>query len=150
MRPSTMKHEHRITIFSFYYTRKGPSTFHLRKTSGKMRAWAPTPHTLHPACYTLHPAPYTTHPSPCMLRPTPYTLHPTPYNLHPAPYTLHPTPYTLHPQRFSRIRFGGQHQPASDATPSTLNHQPSTLHFQPSTLQGYLAHKKQPPPLGPP
>ena len=94
MRPSTMKHEHRITIFSFYYTRKGPSTFHLRKTSGKMRAWAPTPHTLHPACYTLHPAPYTTHPSPCMLRPTPYTLHPTPYNLHPAPYTLHPTPYT--------------------------------------------------------
>jgi hypothetical protein len=46
----------------------------------------------------------------------PYTPHPTPCTLHPTPCTLHPTPYNLHPDGACR------------------------------PLQGYLTHKKTPPP----
>ena len=87
-----------------------------------------------------HPEPYTPHPTPHTHAPHP---HPTSHTPNPPPHTSSPSLSTANPQ------------------PSTLNPLPSRANQQasgrggvrgtrqrpaPFTLQGYLAHKKQPPP----
>jgi len=101
--------------------------------------------TLQPKPFTLHPVPYTLHPAPCTPQPAPCTLHPSPYNPHPPPSTLHPPPSTLCPTRYTL-----------DPTPNPKadsDREPPARHAPPAIAaraQGYLTHKKQPPPLGPP
>jgi hypothetical protein len=70
------------------------------------------------------------HPAPCTLHPAPCTIHPAPCTLHPAPCTLHPAPCT----------------PAKKQPVDSVDWPTPRRMWTVVALQGYLAHKKQPPP----
>ena len=135
----------------------------------------PAPYTLHPKPYTLHPTPYTLHPTPCTLHPTPYTLHPTPYTLNPNPHpgSRSAIEKSLSEKSLSTKPSGNpaawgwaenkgtgnlagsgwaDHKGAGNLTSSgwagaALGRRLGGEGGE-QPLQGYLAHKKHPPPLG--
>ena len=97
-----------------------------------------TPYTPHP--FITHFTQHTAH----------YTLHTAQNSLNITCYTLHTTHYTLHTtyntkrccDRLVQIEGGGKGLGAVRPTPLLL--------YSHCTIQGYLAHKKTPTPLGPP
>ena len=105
-------------------------------------------YTIHHTPYTINPTPNTPHFIPCTLHHTPHTLYPTPYTPHSTPYTLHPTPKNQNAEAYTHK------QVCSRSDEASYEHGGRTpvAYIQGGEdgdhryLQGYLAHKKQPPP----